>query len=365
MTIWRSAHPLLKHLAPAACLLLFASGCRESAPPEETPQPKANLQVSTVHEQDIANTLIIPGSVQADPAHVVHIYAPLSGRLLNMTLIPGQEVRKGQVVATLQSGDVAQARSDFEKAHIAAQLADRALARGRLLASHEVMSQADLQQLQATDEEAHSEEDRARQRIHELGFSENGTSDITAITAPISGTVLDIGTASGEMQRSLETTNGIATVANLDTVWVTGDLYTQDLSEVHLHDPVKITFPAYPGQTFQGSISNIADTMDPATHAVPIRVVLANPGHMLKPSMFANLAIARPPVHCILLPQTAVLHEGSVTEVYVVSSPGNYVEHPVTTGATLGDRIEILSGLSDGEQVVTQGAAFLREPAGD
>lgn len=350
-------------LVAIAAFLLY--GCRESSPPEETQPPTANIQVSTVHAQPIENALVLPGRVEADPDHVVHIYAPLSGRLLTMTLVPGQEVHKGQTVAELQSGDVAQARSDLEKARIETLRADRALARGKILAAHEVLSQADLQELQATDDAAHSEQERAGQRIRELGFSENGTSDITPVTSPITGTVLDIGTASGELQRSLETTNGIATVANLDTVWVTGDLYEQELGSVHPRDPVKITFPAYPGQTFQGTVANIGDALDPQTHAVKVRVVLANPGHKLKPSMFAQLQIARPVASRIMLPQTAVLHNGNVTEVYVPDEQGKYAVRQVATGATRGDQIEIVSGLHDGEKVVTQGAAFLREPAGD
>ncbi|HVG27940.1 MAG TPA: efflux RND transporter periplasmic adaptor subunit [Acidobacteriaceae bacterium] len=355
-----------QHLATALAYFALASaaGCKQAASAPE-PTPTANIQVGTVHMQPVADTLQLPGRVQADPAHLVHIYAPLSGRLLNLSLAPGQEIRKGQTVATLQSGDVAQARADFEKAHIETVRADGALARGKLLAAHEVLSQADLQELQATAEAAHAEQERARQRVHELGFSENGTSDLTNVTSPISGTVLEIGTAAGEMQRSLETTTGIATVANLDTVWVAGDLYEQDLAAVHLHDSVTVLFPAYPGERFRGTVSNIGDALDPATHAVKVRVVLANPKHRLKPDMFATLEIARPGSARILIPQGAVLHDGNVTEVYVPAGGGKYVTRTVTTGPAIGNQVEITGGLRDGEQIVTAGAAFLREPAGD
>ena len=227
------------------------------------------------------------------------------------------------------------------------------------------MSQADFQELKATDDAAHSEQERARQRIHELGFSENGTTDITSITAPITGTVTDVGTASGEMQRSLETTNGIATVANLDTVWVTGDLFEQDLGIVHPHEAVEVMFAAYPGEVFHGTIDNIGDSLDPTTHAVKARVVLNNPGHRLKPAMFATLRIVKPAEMRILLPVEAVLYDGEKTEVYVPGANGSYDVRQVTVGATRGKQIEILAGLRDGERVVTQGAAFLREPAGD
>ena len=344
---------------------LAITGCKHEQPAEDVQPPTAGIKTSVVRAQSLDNSLRLPGRVEADPDHVVHIYAPLSGRLLNMTLVPGQEVRKGQTVAMLQSGDVAQARSDFAKPRIEVIRSDRALERGKLLAAHDVMSQADLQELQAVDGAAHSEQDRARQRIHELGFSENGTSDVTAVTSPIAGTVLEIGTASGELQRSLETTAGIATVANLDTIWVTGDLFEQDLGSVRPHDTVAITFAAYPGETFHGMIANIGDSLDPATHAVKVRAVLANPNHRLKPQMFATLELSRPATAHILLPQAAVLHDGDVTEVYVPTGPGKYSLCRVALGAVHGDKVEIISGLRDGDQVVTEGAAFLRQPVGD
>jgi cobalt-zinc-cadmium efflux system membrane fusion protein len=346
-------------------LVLGISGCKKADAPAQTTQPTANIRVATVYAQNSAKSLLLPGRVEADPDHVVHIYAPLSGRLLNLTLTPGQDVRKGQVIGTLQSGDVAQARADFEKAHIEVIRADHALERGKLLATHEVMSQADLQELQATADAAHSEETRARQRVRELGFSENGTSDTTPITSPISGTVLSIGTAAGEMQRSLETTNGIATVANLDTIWVTGDVFEQDLHSIQPHESVTVNLSAYPNQNFHGTVANIGDSFDPSTHAVKIRVVLANPDHKLKPEMFATLVLEQPSQSRIMLPQKAVLHEGNATLVYVPVASGKFETRAVTTGSTHGDQVEILSGLSDGDRVVTEGAAFLREPAGD
>lgn len=355
--------PLLA--AGLSILLLAPAGCKHHEPSAEPELPKVNLKVETVYARPLADGIDLPGRIEADPAHLVHVYAPISGRLLSMTLTPGQEVRKGQAIATLQSGDVAQARADFDKGRIEALRADAALNRGKLLSAHEVMSQAELQDLQATDEAAHAEQERARTRVHELGFSEAGSSDTTAVTAPIAGTVLEIGSASGEYQRSLETSTGIATIANLDTVWVTGDLFERDLSVVRPGMPVDVLVSAFPGQPLHGTVANIGDSLDPGTHALKVRVVLANPGHRLKPAMFATLHIARSSAPRILLPQSAVLHEGDATEVYLPSGAGNFELRRVSTGAVHGDNIEITAGLNDGDRVVTQGAAFLRQPVGD
>lgn len=352
-------------VALGCCLPTLIIGCRHEGDEAPVDRPKANLRVESVHAQNVAETLQIPGRVEADPAHLVHIYPPLSGRILNLTLTPGQEIRKGQTIAMLQSGDVAQARADFEKARIETLRADRALERGKLLVSHEVLSEADFQELKATDDAAHAEQERTRQRIHELGFSENGTTDVTPIISPISGTVLDVGTASGEMQRSLETSNGIATVANLDSVWITGDVFERDLGTLHLRQPVDVQFSAYPGENVHSTIAMIGDSLDPNTHAVKVRVVIDNPQHRFKPSMFAALRVTRLPQMRILVPVEAVLHDGDKTEVYVPAVPGKFTAKQVVTGPTHGKQIEILAGLNDGEQVVTQGAAFLREPVGD
>ena len=111
----------------AACIGLSVLGCRHQAAENESDLPKANLKVEVVHLQSTDDVLEIPAHVEAEPAHLVHIYAPLSGRLMNLTLTAGQEVRKGQTIAMLQSGDVAQARADFDKARIEVIRADRAL----------------------------------------------------------------------------------------------------------------------------------------------------------------------------------------------------------------------------------------------
>jgi cobalt-zinc-cadmium efflux system membrane fusion protein len=344
--------------------LTLLAGCHSKEKPEAD-LPKVNIDTMVVRSSNITDALQIAAHVEVDPTRVVHIFPPLSGRILSLPVIPGQEVRKGQTVATLQSGDVASARADFEKASAESARADRALDRGKLLLQHEVLSQAAFYELQATDQTAHSELERTRQRLHELGFSEKGTSDVATIAAPISGTVTDIGTATGELQRSLETSTGIATIANLDTVWVVGDVFERDLALLKRSSSVDVTLQAYPGEVFHGTLANIGDAFDPTTHTLKARVVLNNPGHRLKPQMFASLKVARPVMQTILVPATAVVHDGEATSVYIASADGKYTQRPVQTGATHGDTIEITSGLQDSERIVKAGTSFLRAPVGD
>jgi cobalt-zinc-cadmium efflux system membrane fusion protein len=347
------------------------AACKSSAPaPAEAQQPaNAGIETTVAHVQHSTDYLEIPAHVEADPSHVVRIFPPLSGRIIGLRVLPGQEVKKGDVIAQLQSSDIAAARSDFEKARIEVLRADQALTRGKILRDHEVLSQADYYELEATDQAAHSELERARQRIRELGFSEDNTSDEVALRAPISGVVLDIGTAAGEMQRSLDNATPIATIANIDTVWIVGDVFERDLASLKPGREVEVLVPAYPGTTLTGHIGNIGDALDPNTHTLKLRVVLPNQKHTLKADMFANIRIPGAARDAVILPATAVLHEGEKTSVFIVNSSGKYEQRPVTIGRSFDSgpvkNIEILTGLSDGEKVVTVGGALLRPTNGD
>ncbi|HTH54197.1 MAG TPA: efflux RND transporter periplasmic adaptor subunit [Edaphobacter sp.] len=347
------------------------TACKSSAPPpSEKNQPaNAGIETTVAHLQKSTDYLELPAHVEADPAHVVRIFPPLSGRMMGLRVLPGQEVRKGDVIAQLQSSDIAAARSDFEKAKIEVLRADRALARGKLLLQHEVLSQADYYELDAADQTAHSELDRARQRIRELGFAEDGTTDEVSLRSPISGVVLDIGSAAGEMQRSLDNATPIATIANIDSVWIVGDIFERDLASITPGREVQIAVPAYPGLSLTGRIANVGDALDPNTHTVKLRVVLPNPKHTLKADMFANIRIPGAPRSSVILPATAVLHEGDKTSVFVADASGKYVQKPVTVGRSFDSgavkSIEVLTGVNDGDKVVTAGGALLRPTDGE
>lgn len=353
-------------LSLLAAVAFTGGGCK-AKPAPEADLPAANLTTTTARSSTLNDTLTVPAHIESDPTQLVHIFPPLAGRIVELKVIAGQDVRKGQTVAMLQSGDVAMARSDFQKSKVEADRADRARDRGKLLLDHEVLSQAAFLELQAVAGGAHAELDRSRQRLRELGFSENSTSDIAPIAAPISGTVIDVGTSNGELQRSLDNSaaGGIATISNLDHVWVVGQVFERDLTLLKRAEHVDVTVQAYPGEVFHGTLANVGDVFDPATHTLRARVVLANPGHRLKPAMFASLQISRPSTTVILVPQTAVVHDGESTAVYVQGTDGKFALRQVRTGADHGNDVEVVSGLSDGQRVVKTGAGFLRAPVGD
>jgi cobalt-zinc-cadmium efflux system membrane fusion protein len=297
----------------------------------------------------------------ANPTSVVRIFPPISGRVVALKVLPGQEVSKGEQLGMLQSSDAAQARSDFEKAKIETARADLQLQRGKELLQHEVMAQRDYDDLKALDDADHAELNRARQALQILGFSEDSTTDIIPIRSPITGVVLDVGTAIGELQRSLDNATVIATVANIDSIWVIGDLYPRDLGSVKPKQPVEVSVAGYPGQIYHGVIDNISDAVDPVTLTLKVRVVLPNPGYKLKPQMYATIAVRNQKGSAIVVPSTAVIQSGKNTFVFVETSPGKYIRRNVSLGTVHDTTDEIIQGLEDGDRVVSIGAELLRE----
>lgn len=336
-------------------------GCGSSEPKQKRQSKQDNpLQVATVSVQTVQNEVAVPAKVQADPDRVVHVYPPVSGRLVSLKIRPGDAVRQGQVIAILQSSDAAGARSDYQKAKIEAARSSQAEKRAALLLQHEVVSQKDYEDAKAQAETAQTDLARAEQRLRMLGLSSTSNSDEVAVKAPRSGIVLEIGAATGELSKSLDNASSIATIADLSLVWVVGDLYEKDLSPARRGSPAKITLAALPDKSWSGTISNISDVLDPNTRTLKARVVLPNPQHMLKPEMFATMHLVGHKQELMTVPTTAVLHEGSDTFVMVKKSDGTYEKRNVTIANTTSDKTEIASGLRPGEMIVISGAELLR-----
>lgn len=349
-------------VAPAATLVLFSAiAChRDEAPPQTNTPKQQVVETVTAHAEEVASQLVLPARIVANPTEMVHIYPLISGRVLSLSILPGQEVRKGDKIGSLQSSDAAQARSDFEKAKIEADRADLQLNRAKELLQHDVMAQRDYDDLKALDDSDHSELERARQALHLLGFSENDTSDVVPITAPISGVVLDVETGPGELQRSLDNATTIATIANIDSVWVVGDLYPRDQGSVRTGERTDITVNGYPGLVLHGSIDDISDSVDPVSLTLKVRVVVPNPGHRLKPQMYATMAVAGTPHKVMVVPATAVVQNGHETFVFVETASGKYQRRDVILGETHTDNDEVLRGLNEGDKLVASGAELLR-----
>jgi len=160
----------------------------------------------------------------------------------------------------------------------------------------------------------------------------------------------------------------VATVVGPDLVprqvaldQVAPGVYEQDLGAVTKGAVVNVHVPAYPGESFSGTVSHVGDVLDPATHTVKIRCVVPNPGNRLKPEMFARVELTNAgDIKAILLPSRAILTDSQHARVIVATEDNVYRQRVVETGPEVDGNVRVLAGIRPGEKVVTDGAIFLR-----
>ncbi len=148
-------------------------------------------------------------------------------------------------------------------------------------------------------------------------------------------------------------------IADLSVVWIEADVFERDLSLARLGQEARVTLEAYPGDVFRGRVTYVYPTVDQATRTGTVRVALANPGMRLKPGMYATIQLDAPSAApALVVPRGALLFTGERTLVYVRKWDGTLDPREVVAGLAVGQEVEILSGLEEGEVVVSS-ASFL------
>src|SRR4029077_12784083 len=342
-------------------LVALLVGCsqpvaQDPAKASATAQPGGDpVRYVKVVQQSIPETLVLAPKVQADPTKVVRIFPPASGRVVAIEVKPGDYVRHGQTVAVLNSSDVASARSDYAKASIEAQRAARAMERQKLLFEHGAAAEKDYIDARAQADAARAELARTRQRLELLNVSASANADTVPLIAPANGVVLDVSAAAGEFSKSLESANPLITIADLNTVWIVGDVYEKDVVKLDRGKQVSVTLQAYPDKQWSGRIDSISGALDPTTHTLKVRVALSNPNQKLKPEMFGTIHVMAGTHQALVVPSGAIIREGNATTVFL-NNAGKPEQRTVTIGQTVDGNVEIVNGLRDGEEVAAVGA---------
>jgi cobalt-zinc-cadmium efflux system membrane fusion protein len=260
----------------------------------------------------------------------------------------GGPISHGLPVLAGQSSDVLQAESDLVSAGAQFRAAQANEARQHQLYDGQGAALKDWQQAQVDLATASAALTSARNRLRILGKSNAAIAafekDIPRSQDPGAGTAFAVG--------------------DLSTVWLVANVREVDAGMVHPGDDVQVRVPAFPNETFKAQVAFVSSVIDPATHRLVIGAEIHNTGEKLKPNMQASFTIfAGPPSNAPAVPQNALVYEGDDARVWVVDRHGDLNLRSVTTGRSDGNYMEITSGLSAGEQIVTSGALFVDQAA--
>jgi cobalt-zinc-cadmium efflux system membrane fusion protein len=322
---------------------------------------RSRLVVQQVAVKNTPHTLQLPASVEADPARTVNIMSPVTGRVFNLRVRLGDHVVKGQPLAVIESGDLAQAYADDDKARDALHHTERTLERVRSLREAGADSLKDLEQSESDYAQAKAEFNRAEARLKEIGIPSQpkGGSRLLTLTAPTTGSVTTLTTAPGAFVNDL--TASLMTVANLDSVWVTANVPEIDIADIVKGQAVDVSFAAYPGKVFHGTVAFLSNVVEPDTHRIKVRIAFSNPSTKFKPNMFATASFNIPQKSALFVPNSALLMDNDGTVVFVEVAPWTFIKRPVLPGYGEGDGARIDQGLNPGDRIIVKGVVLLND----
>lgn len=355
----------------AVALLLSSIGCSDSKPAPTTTQVTVDpnlyeadrpelFPLAPVELRQLPTTLRANATVQPDVNRTIHVTSLGGGRVMDLKVRLGDQVKKGQVLLVISSPDLSQAFSDYQKAVADERLAKRALDRAKLLYDKGAIAEKDYQIADDTEEKAKVDVETAAQHVRVLGGDPAKPSALIELRAPVAGTIVEQNVAGFEGIKSLDNTPNLFTIADLSQVWVVADVFENDLGDVHVGDPVKIKLNAYPDRTYPGKVSDISRVLDPNTRAAKVRIVLSNADGSLRPGMFAVATFrSRKLLPSMVVPSTAVMRLHDRDWVFVKEGPKQFRRVEVAaTGSAAGGMQEITGGVHEGQELVTNALDF-------
>jgi cobalt-zinc-cadmium efflux system membrane fusion protein len=320
--------------------------------PEQFPLTKAAPYVATTE-------LRATGTVGPDISRNVPVISVASGRVVEVAARLGDTVKKGQLLLRVQSADVALAFSDYQKAVADEQLTRTQLERAQLLYDKGAIALNDLQIVQDADTKAKVDVKTTAEKLRVLGSTNlDQPSGIVDIRAPVSGVITDQQVTNASGVAGLGAPNPF-TISDLSHVWILCDVYENDLSNVHLGQKAEIRLNAYPDKALTGVIGNIGPVLDPNLRTAKVRLEVRNPG-LMRVGMFVSATFHGQRKQTFAsVPATAILHLHDRDWVYIPAQDKKFRRVEVVGGEMLpGNMQEVLSGITAGQQVVTNALEF-------
>ena len=379
-TVFRCA---LVHLAIALTLVACRSEPQSTPPPpSESQTEKADLPGATgstlridremlrdlrittskVEEHRGGESSSLLGELGVNQNAYAEVSAPLQARVVSLRAAEGQRVRTGDVLATLESGELAKARGDLATAQARRDLAQRTLDRKRSLNTEQIVPTREVQGAENELIGAEAQVRAAQASLRSLGAPDEAVNGASASTlmlrSPITGVVLERTIALGQ---TADPSKPLFRIGDVSTLWLTVHAFERDAVRLAKGAPARITFAAIPGRTFQGSVALIGQSVDPDSRTVAVRIDLANREGLLRPGMSATAWLPVGEQGTLLaVPAAAVQRVRDRWCVFIPKDDRTFEIRPIGRGRDIAGEVEILSGVRAGEPIVVDGAFLLK-----
>lgn len=311
-------------------------------------QTDIGVETVEVRRRNLQRALMAVAKVDEPETQLASISARIGGRIDKLYLdFTGQQVRRGQTIASLYSPEVFSTAEEYRLA-----LENRK----RLGTGAEPLAVAGAEDLV----------NASRRRLELWGLTTQQLDEIASSAKPqielpiystVSGIVTERKVTRGQYVNAGEV---LFTITDLSTIWVRADVYQPDLPSVRTGQSVEITSDSLPGTTLHGRVGFFDTSINPQTRTASARIQVPNPSMRLRPGMFVQVKFAAPAGPDVLaIPRSAVLDTGMRKFVYVAKGNGEFEGRQVQLGPASTDYYPVLTGLKEGERIVSQGSFLI------
>jgi cobalt-zinc-cadmium efflux system membrane fusion protein len=352
-------------------LILMACGSKQETQTAKVNDPNIvelpaemakGITVMKVGDAEIRDLLRIPGSIQVDEQRMARIGAPVTGRISDIDVVLGQHVKRGQVLATVNSTELAQNQLAYIKALQQISLQSKAVDRAKALLDADVIAPAELQKRESELSGAKADLIAARNQLMVLGMSQANIDKLSRsaqmdtfsnINARIAGTVISRKINLGQV---VQPADELFVVADLSTVWAVAEVPEHQIDLIEKGQEVDIEIPAIYEKPIKGKLIFVGDVVNPETRTVTVRSEILNNKQEIKPDMLVSMLVLSKPTKKLSVPAQAIVRENDKNYVFVQIAPNKYRLREVTTDEEYQGNVAVINGLSAGETIIVEGA---------
>jgi cobalt-zinc-cadmium efflux system membrane fusion protein len=294
-----------------------------------------------------------------DENRTARVAAPIAGRVTALRVQPGDGVKAGDALLSLDSPELAQAVADLQKAQSDETRKKLALARATSLVQAGVAPRKDLENAQGDFDAARAESVRAQRRLRNLS-PRGGEGGSFVLRAPIAGVITERRVNPGSEIRP-DLPDPLFVITDPTRLWALVDLPERDLSKVFVGAKAVVEVDAYPHERFEATVERIGETVDPLTRRVQVRAAITdNARRRLKPEMYARVVLVDGNgATSVRIPNSAIVTQGLYSFVFVETEAGLFKRRRISLSLQDREFTYVTAGLAPGERLVTTGALLL------
>jgi cobalt-zinc-cadmium efflux system membrane fusion protein len=330
-----------------------------------TPEIQKQTKKEVVKYQDIGETLMIPGRLETQNRKLAKIGSPITGRVSDLYVSLGDVVKKGQVLAKINSIELTQTQLTLIKSTQLIGLKTKAVERAKLLFEADVISKAEMLRIENELDAVKADYRASRDQLIVLGMNEKALEKLESsgqinsygdVISRFDGVIISRAINVGQI---VNPQDNLFHVADLSKLWAVANIPEQQASFIQKDEIVSLEIPALDNKKIEAKIIFEDSIVDPQTRTVMVRAELDNHDLLFKPDMLISMYIRSKKISKLAIPISSVVRESNRSYVFVQTSPNKFRLTEIEVGSRDGNIVSILSGISIGETIVVDGAFHL------